>query len=513
MPNGIVKTKGNKDKEIILSIIKYSMIAAIVLCVLFFGVKLFALLIPIVIGFVLAHASNTFSKAIYKLVRRKNPRSLEKGGDTKGYRILKLINFVLLLLLFIGIIIFIFFALIAQVRNLINLLSTSMPATEIINNISTWLNGVSKYLGGILPESAITLLSDELVKIQNDILAALPKITTSVLNSILGFIGNIPWLFFQAIVIVMSGYYYITDKIVIGKFIRELLPSEVFVSKIVNVVSKVSKSLFRVFGGYAVIMMVTFTEAIIGLSIIKMPYIVILALIVTFVDILPAVGASACFYPIAVYMFIQGRIFEGFVALAFVGIMTLVRTLLEPKVIGTAMKLHPLATLTAMIIGVAAFGFVGFLLGPMIVVLITGIMDSFGFKEITREWFGKILNKVAFADSSNVIISNVPVDTVKHVVMWKLKEQALDNTMIINSAIMKEKLRTLPALIPEILNMEIGEDTKFVSDAYDIVLITTFASYDDLTVYMNHPAHKEVAAWIKQVVSSRNVIDFDISMK
>ncbi len=48
--------KIQEDKGLILSIIKYAMIAAIVLCVLFFGARLFGVLFPVVIGFFLAYS-------------------------------------------------------------------------------------------------------------------------------------------------------------------------------------------------------------------------------------------------------------------------------------------------------------------------------------------------------------------------------------------------------------------------------------------------------------------------
>jgi len=502
--------KIQEDKGLVLSIIKYVMIAAIVLGVLFFGVRLFGVLFPVVIGFVLAYASNGVSAAMYRLFRRKRPRSLEEGGDSRGYRVFKLINFILLLLLFVGFLVFIVFALISQIRNLLYLLNTSVPTTEIITGITVWLNNLSSSLGGILPESTINTLSEELMKIQTDLLAAIPKFTASFLNSILSFIGDIPGMLFQAIVIIMSGYYFITDRVVIVKFIREILPSEVFVNKVVTVVNKVSNSLFRVFGGYAIILTVTFFEAFIGLSIIRMPYAVIIALVATAIDILPAVGASACFFPIAIYMFFQGKIFEGIIALIFVGILTLVRTVLEPRIIGTAMKLHPLATLTAMILGVSLFGVAGFLGGPILLILIIGIMDSFGFKRVTREWMSKILNKVATADVKPNLDCPPVTARVKHVVAWQLKDEAFGQSKEKNILEIKEKLYTLPAVIPEILSMEIGTDTKFDMSAYDCVLIATFASYEDLSVYKDHPAHKEVSQWVRQVITSRTVIDFDI---
>ncbi|MHB1484940.1 MAG: AI-2E family transporter [Saccharofermentanales bacterium] len=501
--------KFQDDKAFVLSIIKYILIIIIVIGMLFFSAKLLGLLVPVIIGFVLAHVSNGFSALMYRIFRHKRPRTRGEGGDSKSYRFFKLVNFTILLLIFIGLLIFIIIALIAQVRNLLNFLTISVPTTEIVTNLASWLNKLSKDLGGILPEETINNLIDELTKLQDEIFAAVPQLITVVLGSMLSFLTNLPNIIFKAIVIVMSGYYFITDRAVISKFIRDILPSEVFVNKVIVVITKVSGTLFRVFGGYAIIMTLTFIEAIIGLSIIKMPYIIIIALAVTVIDLLPAVGASTCFYPIAIYMFANGRIFDGIIALCIVGVMTVVRSFLEPKVIGNALKLHPLATLIAMILGVATFGLAGFIGGPVLLIMLLGIMESFGYKEIIKERLSRILNKVAIADIKNDQ-DNKSTAAIRHIVMWQLKDEALDKTRDQNMLIMKEKLYSLPAKIPQIISFEVGMNKKYESSQYDMILISSFANHEDLEIYREHPAHKEVSQWVRQIISSRNVVDIDI---
>lgn len=524
-----MQTENNKvqrDKEIILSILKYTMITIIVLFVLYIGVNLFWILFSVVLGFILAHLSNRFSVMVYRLFMRKRPHSADVGKDSGGYRVFKLVNYTLFILLFIGIVILLVFILISQIRNLLYFFNTSAPATQIITDVTNWLNNLSDQLGGLLPDSTIKALSDNLIKIQNDLMEAIPTWTTAALNAILGFIGNIPNIVFQAIAVIMSGYYFISDRVVITRVVEEIFPSEDFVRKVFSVIYKVSNSLFRYLGGYAVILSVTFIEALIGLSIIKMPYAVVIALVVTAVDILPAVGASACFFPIAIYMLSQGRIFEGIIALVWVGMMTLVRTALEPKIIGKAMKLHPLATLIAMILGVSFLGIAGILGGPILLILVLGIMESFGYKQVVRDWARKILNKVAIAEpacetpaadaapasvnAGETAAPSLHKAAVKHIVAWKLKDEAFGQTKAQNIMQIKEKLLALPAVIPQLISMEIGMDTKFDETAYDCVLIATFASYEDLSIYKNHPAHKEVSKWVRQVITSRTVVDFDI---
>ncbi len=508
--------KIQNDKQTILSIIKYALIAVIVLAVGYVGLKVLWLLFPVVIGFILAFTSVSVSAFFYRLIMRRRPRTIAEGGDTRGFRALKFIVFTLILLICLGFIVFVVFALIAQVRNLMNFVENNVPSVDYIQKLSDYLHDVSTRLGGFLPPSAIAKLTDELTKLQNDLLALIPKIISALLNSLLSFISNFPNILFKVIVVIMAGYYYISDRIVIGRFMNMLFPSRPFVEKVVSAVTKVSHSLFRVLGGYIIIMTVTFLETLAGLIIIRMPYAIIIACVVMLIDLLPMVGANACFIPIAIYMFMQGKPLYGIIALAMVGIMALVRSTIEPRIVGNAMRLHPLATLVAMLLGVAAFGLAGFLGGPILVVFAIGLSDAFGFQESFREWSGRILNKVARADTGtcgSAASADAPVPEagseggIRHIVMWRLKETAHGLPREEVAAVMQEKLMSLPSKIPQILRFEVMRDIKYDRGAYDLVLTADFASEQDLDLYKKHPEHVAVAEWIHGAILERSTVD------
>ncbi len=97
---------------------------------------------------------------------------------------------------------------------------------------------------------------------------------------------------------------------------------------------------------------------------------------------------------------------------------------------------------------------------------------------------------------------------IKHVVMWTLKEEAEGNTKIENKKIVKEKLLALKGVISQIESIEVGDNINPSDAAFDLVLISTHTDQDTLTGYINHPAHKEAAAFIGKVVSERKVVDF-----
>ncbi len=93
--------------------------------------------------------------------------------------------------------------------------------------------------------------------------------------------------------------------------------------------------------------------------------------------------------------------------------------------------------------------------------------------------------------------------------MWKLKDQELGRTKRENALEIKNRLMALRGIIPEIMSMEIGINENETDPlAYDAVLIMTFNSMEDLSIYKNHPEHLKVSAFVKQVRVSRTVVDY-----
>ncbi|MGE4503865.1 MAG: Dabb family protein [Desulfovibrionaceae bacterium] len=99
---------------------------------------------------------------------------------------------------------------------------------------------------------------------------------------------------------------------------------------------------------------------------------------------------------------------------------------------------------------------------------------------------------------------------IKHIVMWKLKETALDSTASENAAQMKDMLEGLQGIVPTLLHIEVGTDTFGCVPECDVVLYSEFASREDLDIYQAHPAHQKCVAFIKQVVAERRAVDYEI---
>ena len=98
---------------------------------------------------------------------------------------------------------------------------------------------------------------------------------------------------------------------------------------------------------------------------------------------------------------------------------------------------------------------------------------------------------------------------VKHIVMWRLKEEVAGNTKSENISLIIGMLNELASIVREIESLELGENFNASEAAFDLVLITTHKDRDSLKKYMAHPEHQKIASFIRGVVEERKVVDFE----
>lgn len=97
---------------------------------------------------------------------------------------------------------------------------------------------------------------------------------------------------------------------------------------------------------------------------------------------------------------------------------------------------------------------------------------------------------------------------LKHVVMWKLKEEAEGKSKAENARFMKEHLEALKGVVPELKSVEVGINVKEAEMAYDAVLIAEFEDETALATYKVHPEHVKISSYCKKIRESRVVVDF-----
>ncbi len=99
---------------------------------------------------------------------------------------------------------------------------------------------------------------------------------------------------------------------------------------------------------------------------------------------------------------------------------------------------------------------------------------------------------------------------IRHIVMWTVKPTQQASSAE-NAASLKQKLDNLIGVIPDILMLETGINQIEDADAMHVVLNSSFENWEALKRYQQHPAHKKVGEFVKQVRIDRRVVDFETS--
>lgn len=100
--------------------------------------------------------------------------------------------------------------------------------------------------------------------------------------------------------------------------------------------------------------------------------------VMTFLSLLPAIGAALLWLPVAVYFLVTGALWQGLVLIAWgVLVIGLVDNVLRPILVGKDTKMPDYVVLVSTIGGISLFGLNGFVIGPLIAAMFIAAWDIF----------------------------------------------------------------------------------------------------------------------------------------
>ena len=99
---------------------------------------------------------------------------------------------------------------------------------------------------------------------------------------------------------------------------------------------------------------------------------------------------------------------------------------------------------------------------------------------------------------------------IRHVVMWKLKAEALGMQKPALAAEMKKRLEGLVGVVPEIRSFQVGLNVLESDTSRDIVLVSEFDDLAALDRYVKNPDHQLVVDFVKQIFEERRAVDFEL---
>lgn len=353
----MLKPEIEKYLHIILRVLAYSTIALVA----YFALRmLFIYFTPFITALILS----LIIEPIVKLFQR-----LKLGRG---------ISVVLSILLFLGgFIAFSIFAITRIVYELIKLYDRLPNYYEEVYNLSAQIIQQVTDLYLQLPPEALNIIQDVLRTIFGNFTTFLSRTTTILIDTVTGLPTTVIFL----IITLIATFFLTKDKYILKDFVFRQLPTT-WASKLTSLKTDLFLALVGFLKAQSIILSITFIESFIGLTIIGVDYAFTLAIIIALLDILPVLGTGGVYVPWAITNFIWGNYRMGISLLVLYGIITVVRYMIEPKVVGQQLGIHPVVTLMSMFAGMKLIGAAGLLLGPTAVVTVkacqhAGIIPKF----------------------------------------------------------------------------------------------------------------------------------------
>lgn len=185
----------------------------------------------------------------------------------------------------------------------------------------------------------------------------------------------LPGLLIRILFTVISTVFILIDYDKITNFLLNQL-SEKHRKLTIEVKNYVVDTLFKVIISYILIMSITFIELFIGLSFLGVKRAFLIALVISLFDILPVLGTGGVIVPWVIISMIQGEYSLAVGLLIVYLVIIIVRNILEPKIVGSQMGLHPVVALMALFIGAQLFGVLGLLGLPITLSFLKHLNDK-----------------------------------------------------------------------------------------------------------------------------------------
>lgn len=245
--------------------------------------------------------------------------------------------------------------------------NTISPVLSVFFN---WVNNIVSLFDNTLVNQYGMLLSD----FELSLSSAISAISLEAINFISSIVTNLPMFVIEILLGIISTFFFSADYEYITHFIMSLIPEnprrKLTATKqcLVCILQKYSKS-------YLLIMLITFAELSFGLTIAQVKNPLATALVITILDILPVLGTGLVLVPWGIFNLITANYRTGVLLIAVYVIITIIRNIIEPKIVGKQVGIHPALTLVSIFVGTRLFGIVGLFALPLGLSLIKSLND------------------------------------------------------------------------------------------------------------------------------------------
>lgn len=249
-----------------------------------------------------------------------------------------------------------------------------MYSTDIEPIIIRLFDNIQGVIAGFDP-----LLVEPIEKMAASLTQSLSSVISGISSNVIGVITSavsfVPGLILSIILTIISSVFIALDYNRITSAVLSLFPPKVR-NLLIEIKGFSTGIGFKYIKAYATLILVTFIEIAVGLSILRVDKAIHIAALIAVIDIMPVFGTGTVVIPWSIIELVKGNtLFAIGLAILYI-IITVVRNILEPKLVGKQIGLHPLIMLICMYVGVKVFGFIGLFILPIIAAIMNYLYDN-----------------------------------------------------------------------------------------------------------------------------------------
>lgn len=309
-------------------------------------------------------------------------KAITKKLHIKAHSAVSIILVLLIVVLIVGTAAGLLFILVNELKDFFTYMFSHFTSiSEFVKTAEEFVMGLIVKLPGGLADTVGGYVTDFFGKIGTQSSDIDLSVLSAPISGAWHVVKGIPSLFLSLLVTIISCVFMTADYELIKNMILGMCSNKNR-EKLVNAKRTTTKGIAKLFKAYATLMLITFTEMFIGLSFMKLigiyngGYIAIIAFVTSVVDIVPVLGTGTVIIPWAIYNFITGNIGLGIGLVVLYAVITVLRQVIEPKLVANQVGLPAIVTIAAMFIGARLFGAFGIVILPLTVIVLKLMYDE-----------------------------------------------------------------------------------------------------------------------------------------
>lgn len=192
----------------------------------------------------------------------------------------------------------------------------------------------------------------------------------------LGFIGGIVGVIVQMFFVIFTMYYFFKDGDNIFRSVRDALPLEREQAE--SIMARTREVIDASVYGVITIAIIQGTLGGLAFWVLGLPSAIIWGVAMTFLSMVPMLGAFLVWVPAAIYLALTGHYIKA-ILLALWGtlVIGMIDNFLRPTMVGSRTRLHELLIFFSVLGGLKVFGVLGVVLGPVVLAITLALLDVY----------------------------------------------------------------------------------------------------------------------------------------